>query len=219
MATLRTDARGPAVELPESVRIPVAPDAPLVYELGHDAYRQSEDTWAEAGSPRATVRLGAKGDQLAITIDVHKPSLVFRPADAPDPGLDNEFPDIHSDGVQLHIWPDAAGQPVAWLAVPEERSQAVRVHVADGARRDVELAATWHRTPDGYTVELRVPRDLVESARDGAVAMQVVINEMAPGRERRRGQLVLSGGAGEHVYLRGDRESPAHALRFRIARG
>jgi len=215
----RTDPHGPAVEPPHSVRIPLAPDAPLAYDLGQDAYRQSEDTWAAAGSPRATVRVSGNGDQLAITIDVHKTPLVFRAGDALDPGLDNEYPDIHSDAVQLHIWTDAASPPLAWLAVPEEASQAVRVHVAEGARRDVQLAATWHRTPEGYRMELRVPLHVVESARDGVVAMQVVINDMAPGRERRRGQLVLSGGAGEHVYLRGDRESPLHALRFRIARG
>jgi hypothetical protein len=37
----------------------------------------------------------------------------------------------------------------------------------------------------------------------------VLVNETAPGRERRRGQLVLSGAQGEFVYLRGDRhDSP-----------
>jgi len=39
----------------------------------------------------------------------------------------------------------------------------------------------------------------------------VAINEMTPGRQRRAGQLVLSGGGG-WVYLRGDRESPESAV-------
>jgi hypothetical protein len=52
-------------------------------------------------------------------------------------------------------------------------------------------------------------------ARPGSViGAQVVINDMAPARTRRRGQLVLAGGAGEHVYLRGDRESPIVFARF-----
>jgi hypothetical protein len=44
--------------------------------------------------------------------------------------------------------------------------------------------------------------------------VQVVVNDMAPSRARRRGQLVLAGGAGEHVYLRGDRENPIVFTRF-----
>ena len=37
-------------------------------------------------------------------------------------------------------------------------------------------------------------------------AIDLVVNEMPRGRHRRRGQLVLSGGNGEFVYLRGDRQ-------------
>jgi hypothetical protein len=36
----------------------------------------------------------------------------------------------------------------------------------------------------------------------------LIVNETAPGRERRRGQLVLSGARGEFVYLQGDRHDP-----------
>jgi hypothetical protein len=39
-----------------------------------------------------------------------------------------------------------------------------------------------------------------------------VINETTTERARRRGQLVLSGGAGEFVYLRGDRHDPSRLL-------
>jgi len=216
VAAPRDDARPPAVEPPPTARVPVAPAAPLTFELGHDAYRQSEDTWSEAASPRATVRVRAEQADLAIAIDVCKTPVIFRAAGAEDPRLDNEYADIHSDGVQLHIWTDIASAPMAWLLVPEESSSAVRAHIPDGARRDVPLEASWHRTPVGYAMDLRVPLASLATARDGVIAMQVVVNDMAPGRERRRGQLVLSGGAGEHVYLRGDRESPARALRFHV---
>jgi hypothetical protein len=46
--------------------------------------------------------------------------------------------------------------------------------------------------------------------------LDVLVNETVPGRERRRGQLVLSGGRGEFVYLRGDRHDPTSALLFDI---
>jgi hypothetical protein len=217
VATPRGDARGPAVEPPPTARVPVAPAAPLAFELGQDAYRESEDTWAEAGSPRATIRVRAEQHALVMAIDVSKTPVMFRAADAEDPRLDNEYPDIHSDGVQLHIWTDITQAPMAWLVVPEEPASAVRVHVPDGARRDVPLAASWHRTTAGYAMDLRVPLASLATARDGVIAMQVAVNDMATGRERRRGQLVLSGGAGEHVYLRGDREAPARALRFHVS--
>lgn len=213
-AGLREESAPRAATPAEPVRVPAPPAEPLVFELGQEAYRQSEDAWAEAGSPRATVRVCVDDDQLAIAIDVRKAPVVFRPPDAVDPRLDNEYPDIHSDGVQLHIWPDTTEAPLAWLAVPVESSSEVRTHVPDGARHDVQLDASWHRTPVGYAMDLRVPLSALDSSRDGAIAMQLAINDMAPGRERRRGQLVLSGGAGEWVYLRGDRESPAHARRF-----
>ena len=46
---------------------------------------------------------------------------------------------------------------------------------------------------------------------DGCIAFDLIVNERPVERERRRGQLVLSGGGG-FGYLRGDRHDPAHAL-------
>jgi hypothetical protein len=37
------------------------------------------------------------------------------------------------------------------------------------------------------------------------IAIDIIVNEKPRGRERRRGQLVMSGAAREFVYLRGDR--------------
>jgi hypothetical protein len=48
-------------------------------------------------------------------------------------------------------------------------------------------------------------------------ALDVIVNEMPRGRERRRGQLVMSGGAGEFVYLRGDRHDPQRLITLRLA--
>lgn len=218
-ASTRDAARPPTAVPAAVVPLPVAPAEPLTFELGRDSYRRSEESWSDAGSPSATVHLRVEDDQLGIAIAVRKLPVVFRPPDAADPRLDNEFPDIHSDGVQLHIWPDVTSAPLAWLAVPAEPSPEVRVHVPDGARRDAPLTAAWRRTTSGYTMDLRVPLSAVETSADGVIAVQVVVNDMAPGRERRRGQLALGGGAGEWIYLRGDRESPVHARRFGLIRG
>jgi hypothetical protein len=42
--------------------------------------------------------------------------------------------------------------------------------------------------------------------------MDVVINETVSGRERRRGQLIMSGARGEFVYLRGDRHDSGRLI-------
>jgi hypothetical protein len=188
-----------------------------VYELGADAYRVSEVSWADAGRPRAAVSVRVEGGELAIAVDVRKAPVVFRPADAPDPLLDNEHPDIHSDGVQIYLaapdWP----APAAWLAVPEHGG-GVRVRRADGAREDAPLRAAWHATSSGYRMHFAVPLDAMGDRTEIPFGLQVVVNDMAPGRERRRGQLVLSGGAGQFIYLRGDRESPEQFRQFLLSR-
>jgi hypothetical protein len=48
------------------------------------------------------------------------------------------------------------------------------------------------------------------------IGLDVIVNETVSGRARRRGQLVLSGAAGEFVYLRGDRHDPGRLLRFTL---
>ena len=66
---------------------------------------------------------------------------------------------------------------------------------------------------------VRVAIDL--SSLDADIAnsfkLGVAVNEMTPDRERRRGQLVMGGRAGDFVYLRGDRLAADDLLDFRIA--
>jgi hypothetical protein len=52
------------------------------------------------------------------------------------------------------------------------------------------------------------------SAEAVPLQLDLVVNETTAGRERRRGQLVLSGAAGEFAYLAGDRHDPDRLLRF-----
>ncbi|HEX5436429.1 MAG TPA: heparinase II/III family protein [Gemmatimonadaceae bacterium] len=198
------------------------PGGAFAFHLAREAYRMSEVRWEDAGRPEADVTLRADQDLLHVDVQVRKQPVYFRPADAPDPALDNEHPDIHSDGVQLHLhapwWREAA----AWLAVPIEGSTDVRIRTTAGAYEGVPLDVSWTRTEAGYTVHFALPLAAmrVEPDRPAAAgtpfAVDVLVNDMVPGRERRRGQLVLSGGAGDYIYLRGDRQPLAFLLPFII---
>ncbi|HET7585945.1 MAG TPA: heparinase II/III family protein [Gemmatimonadaceae bacterium] len=212
---------GPLIEQPAATRVyhlPRAGSPPLLFHLGAHSYRRTEDSWEEAGGPRAVVRLHRTHDTLEIAVDVLKEAPIFRAADAPDPALDNEHPDIHSDGVQFYV--DRAGwdQPIALLAVPEEGGT-VRTRWVDGTRRDVPVHTAWDRTPAGYAVRFSLPlAALGDPADDIPLRLDVLVNETSAERVRRRGQLVLSGAAGEFGYLRGDRQPRERYLHLVIPR-
>jgi hypothetical protein len=189
----------------------------LRFMLGEGSYRRSEESWDEAGGPRATVTIEATPTDLSIHVEVQKRDLVFRAPDAADPALDNEHPDIHSDGVQLYItaldWTRHAG----WLLVPEHPEPRVRTHHVDGTRANVPLTATWTPQPEGYAMHFTIPLDALGGGPEVPIALDVIINDMSPARVRRRGQLALSGG-GSWIYLQGDRQSPSRFLPIVITR-
>jgi hypothetical protein len=192
--------------------------APLCVQLGELDYRRSEETWVEAGMPTATVTLLATQQDLECGVFVQKQPVYFRPRDAADPGLDNEHPDIHSDGVQIYLGSPAWEGEAGWIAVPEPGGD-VRLTRVAGMRNDVPLRATWRPTQSGYEVRLTIPLAALGRGPDYPFSAIVVVNDMLPGRQRRRGQLVLGGGAGEFVYLRGDREPASRFLHFVVPRG
>jgi hypothetical protein len=186
--------------------------ARATFELAEADYRRSEATWAEAGAPRAVIDVWADDVAIAVTVDVRKRDLAFVPRGAVNQ-LDNERADVNGDGVQLYVAPTDASRPVlGWLLVPEEPGDRVRVTPLDPAAPTVE--ARWRRTDAGYVVECVVPRAVV--AGEPRVALGVIVNESAPGRERRRGQLVLGGAHGAFVYLQGDRHDRRRLLDFVI---
>lgn len=185
---------------------------PFARELGESNYRMSEHSWRDAGTPRARIDISASATELEIQVSVHKFPLYFRAEDAPDPGLDNEHPDINSDGVQLHLWSEGWHEPAAWLAIPERDFRRTRVRLISGGAAAPEIRAAARHIAGGYEVRFRVPRAQLSAT----IALDVLVNDMTAERERRRGQLVLSGARGDRVYLRGDRQPLEHFIRLRL---
>jgi hypothetical protein len=95
--------------------------------------------------------------------------------------------------------------------VPE--SSSVGVRPVAGWANDLAVDARWRPTAAGYRLEATIHID----GRTPEFALDVLVNDVVSGRARRRGQLVLSGAAGEFVYLRGDRQDPERLLRFSLA--
>jgi hypothetical protein len=185
---------------------------PFSRKLAEAEYRPSEYGWREAGAPSAHVLITASSSELEIRVAVRKSPLHFRAADAADPELDNEHPDIHSDGVQLHVWCEGWREPVAWLAIPEADFASTRVRQTAGGAEAPSLTARSREIPGGYEIRFTLPR----STLSHSFGVDVLVNEMSPGRQRRRGQLVLSGARGDRVYLRGDRQPLEHFIMLRL---
>jgi hypothetical protein len=69
------------------------------------------------------------------------------------------------------------------------------------------VSGGWALTPEGYRITVGLNPGWTLDPRE-PLEFDLLVNEMRPGRERRAGQLVWSGGNG-WVYLRGDRQDPA----------
>lgn len=185
---------------------------PFSRELAELDYRMSERSWEDAGKPRAEVVISATATELEILVRVLKLPLHFRAADAPDPGLDNEHPDINSDGVQLHLSCSEWREPAAWLAIPERDFRHTRVRQTSGGAAAPAIQARSREISGGYEIRFTVPR----SALSPIISLDVLVNDMTAERERRRGQLVLSGAHGDRVYLRGDRQPLENFIRLQL---
>ncbi|HYD55064.1 MAG TPA: heparinase II/III family protein [Gemmatimonadaceae bacterium] len=211
--TRHVERRAPVAELP-ATRVDGwlgEGEAPSIarWLLGREAYVRSEPTWEEAGRPTAVVSLAFDGAALVVEADVAtsgEPTLV--PEGTLNP-YDNEPPEINGDGIQLYVHSVVGAG--AWVVVPVDGGSARARRIAGWS--DLEIVdARWRRTPRGYTLRARVPMH----GADG-VDVDVVVNDIEPGRQRRRGQLVLSGGGG-FVYLRGDRHPTGRLLGLRLIR-
>lgn len=182
---------------------------PYRRELAESDYRRSEESWQEAGGPTCVVSLEAAGGRLAIRVEVPRAERRFVDVGAENP-FDNDPAAIHGDGVQLYV--DAGAHAAGWLLVPVPGTTRVAARPADGWSDALPLSATWRPLAEGFVLsaEVTLPPGVREFGAD------VLVNGSAPGRMRRRGQLVLSGAANEFVYLRADRHERDRLLRFRL---
>jgi hypothetical protein len=179
--------------------------APL--ELDHeDQYRRSEEPYAGPEEFSATAAVGWDANVLYVGVEVRKPELVVRAAAAPPLRLDNESDDIHADGIQVYLRP-APGQPVyGFLAVPSGDDGSIRVRGTSGTAGDAEMVGgAWRATDGGYTISLGIALPEWAPRPGQEIGFDLLVNRIEPGRERRSGQLVWSGGGG-WVFLRGDRQ-------------
>ncbi len=178
--------------------------------LGEAHYRPTEASWQEAGSPTAQIGWFIFAEKPTFHVSAHvtlNRAPFFAPA-VDDHPLDNEPADINSDGVQFHWRSFVTGEWNSLLAVPD--GDDVRLTVISGSRDDV--TASWHMDVPGrsYSVLFIVPWPGLGTI----IECDCVINECPPDRERRRGQLVLSGAHGGFGYLRGARQDPERAIFF-----
>jgi hypothetical protein len=194
--------------VPSAAPFAVGRDGMIVIELGERHYRRSEESWHDVGRPSAVVTVSREPASLRINIAVAPSDLTFVPADAVN-RYDNEPAQINGDGVQLYLLTDR-GQS-GWLLIPVAESNEVAVRPIEGWTAPQRLHAEWRRSGAGYQMDVEI---------DGhPLALDVIVNEMPRGRVRRRGQLVMSGGEGEFVYLRGDRHEASRLLHLRDADG
>ncbi len=206
---------GPVVEVPlvpHADEGPVGPPAgALVVELGEPHYVATEHPWHEAGAPTAHVALAATATHLVVTIQAHTGPAV--PPEAAENRLDNEHPEVNTDGVQWYLGHSAGAWTMAGLALPVAGPGVPHRRLVQGAW---PLPA-WHAagTPTGWAMRLAWPLEQLPLDGEGLVPMALVVNERPPERARRRGQLVLTGGGG-FGYLRGDRHDPAAVWRLRL---
>jgi hypothetical protein len=181
----------------------------IIYELGEAHYRRSEDPWKAAGAPHATIGLAADAGHLVVFATIVAGERHFAVPDATNP-LDNESADTMGAGVQLYVRaPEGTG---AWMLIPEVDRDRVRVRAIDESPAFGQPAARWRPHKDGYELRIELPLPAVGENNEYPIDVDVIVNETTAQRQRRRGQLVMSGARGEFVYLRGDRHDLARLI-------
>jgi hypothetical protein len=182
------------------------PGAPTLHLDHEDQYRRSEEPFAGPEAFSASAWTVWDEDALYLAVEVSKPEIVLRPASAPPLRFDNEVDDIHSDGLQVYLG-TADGGSWGALVVPEPDGALRITPIAGTSAKAADVRGAWEGTEGGYRVTLALAPAFWDDIRlERTVAFDLIVNEMRPGRERRAGQMVWSGGGG-WVWLRGDRQS------------
>jgi hypothetical protein len=183
-----------------------------------DQYRRSEEPYSGPDDFAAVAYANWDDDALYLAVEVTKPEVVLRPADAERLLLDNEPDDIHSDGLQVYVRLAPDEDPYGFLIVPDPDDGAIRVRTASWSAGDpATVSGAWAATDSGYVVTLALEPPGWETRTFGdRIGFDLLVNEMLPDRERRAGQLVWSGGGG-WVWLRGDRQDPGRFGELELA--
>jgi len=173
--------------------------APLELDRA-DQFRRAEEPWEGPDAFGARAWLNHDEDTIYLAVEVRAAESQFRSGEAPDPELDNENPDIHSDGLQVYV---STSLFYGWVVVPDADDEShVRAARVAGSDAEVDMVrGAWARTPAGYRVTLALA---LPDALEG-FGFDLMVNRAREGRERRVGQLVWSGAGGRRLYLAGDR--------------
>jgi hypothetical protein len=185
------------------------PGEPL--QLDHeDQYRRSEQPYAGPEEFSATAMVNWNDEALFLAVDVVKPEVIARDPNARPLRLDNEPDEIHGDGIQVYLSLPGEDAVVGLLIVPSTEDGALIARGIAGTAGSPELVrGSWQPTEAGYLITTAISPPGWSAWRSGeAIGFDLLVNEMQPGRLRRAGQLVWSGGGG-WVWLRGDRQDPA----------
>jgi hypothetical protein len=198
----------PPVPKPTPIRVK-RNGAPVEFELREQHYRRSEDTWVEAGCPHANVSVTAFGSELVVTVTASASPFKYGPR-SPENPYDNDPIEIHYPGVQLYVRTPTNGG--AWLVRPDAATHDTYIRPITGwgslelARSHGELDAFRYK----LVMQVALPPEAIRD--DYELSLDILVNDAPPHRERRRGQLVMSGGRGEFVYLRGDGHNPGRLI-------
>ena len=174
-----------------------------------DQYRRSEEPYAGPEEFAATAAVQWDEQGIYVGVEVRKPELRIRSADALPLRLDNEPDEIHADGVQLYVRLSPDRPVYGFLVVPAGEDGSIRVRPAAGTAGDPGMVrGAWRPGDQGYTLTVAVVLPEWDPVPGAEIGFDLLVNRIEEGRERRSGQLVWSGGGG-WVYLRGDRQDPS----------
>jgi hypothetical protein len=175
-----------------------------------DQYRRSEEPYPGPEEFSAAVVANWDEEALYLAIEVLKPEVIARDPESPPLRLDNEPDEIHADGVQVYLGFPANDVVYGFLVVPSTKEGEIMARGTAGTAGSPEMVTGgWERSEAGYRLTLAIsPPGWSELRPKDEIGFDILVNEMHPGRQRRAGQLVWSGGGG-WVWLRGDRQDPS----------
>jgi heparinase II/III-like protein len=175
-----------------------------------DQYRRSEDPYPGAEEFSATAFVNLDAEALYLAVEVVKPEVIPRNPGAPPFLLDNEPDEIHADGLQVYFRHPVDNAVYGLLIVPSSEGGALIARPVSGMGGSEDMVrGSWRPTETGYSLTLGIAPPGWDTLRPGdELAFDLLVNRMVPGRQRRAGQLVWSGGGG-WVWLRGDRQDPS----------